>query len=59
MVENDHCADVIDVAIPVDRNIRIKGHEIIEAYQGLITQLEQMWKKKSTAARVVIQALDA
>lgn len=37
-------AVVIDVA---DSNIRKKGDEKIDKYQGLNEQLEQMWKGKS------------
>ena len=52
-------AVVIDVAIPVDANIRKKEHEKIEKYQGLKEQLERMWKVKASVVPVVVGALGA
>ena len=50
---------VIDVAVPVDSDIRKKEHEKIKKYQGLKEQLKQMWKVKCNEIPVVVGALGA
>ena len=50
---------IIDIAVPRDENIQDKELEIIDKYQSLKIELEQLWKVKIMVIPVVVGALGA
>lgn len=50
-------AEVADIAIPTDSNIRKKEHEKLEKYQGLRGELDEISKVKGTVVPIVIRVL--
>ena len=53
---NNTC-QLIDMAIPTDRNVSIKEVEKLSKYKGLEIEVSKMWKMKTTTLPVVIGAL--
>ena len=48
---------IIDIAVPLDRNILEKQEEKVTKYQDLRMELTRLWKKKSRVVPVVVGAL--
>lgn len=55
----DKKAVMIEVAVPNDRNIRLRNSEKLEKYQELREQMERTWGGKTTVIPEVIGALGA
>jgi hypothetical protein len=52
-------ATIIDIAVPMDINIKAKEHEKIEKYQPLSEELRRIWKVNTKVVPVVVGALGA
>eukprot|EP00117_Sycon_ciliatum_P026712 scpid49074/ scgid21864/ len=50
-------AFLVDVSVPLDRNIRRKSVEKIQKYQGLKREVEQMWQVRAKIVPVIVGAL--
>ncbi|XP_065189680.1 uncharacterized protein LOC135820290 [Sycon ciliatum] len=50
-------AFLVDVSVPLDRNIRRKSVEKIQKYQGLKREMEQMWQVRAKIVPVIVGAL--
>ena len=57
--KQEKTAKIIDVAIPLDKNIRGKESEKIQKYQDLKLELQKLWNVKAEVIPVVIGALGA
>ena len=57
--KNTKYTTIIDIAIPNDRNIKIKELEKVDKYQPLREELERTWKTTAVVVPVVVGALGA
>jgi hypothetical protein len=48
---------IIDIAVPADRNVKAKEDEKVMKYQDLRIEIARLWKKKVTVVPVVVGAL--
>ena len=48
---------IIDVAVPGDATVELKGKEKIDKYQDLAKELRKLWKVKTRVVPIVIGAL--
>ena len=57
--KQEKTAKIIDVAIPLDKNIRGKEAEKVQKYQDLKIEIQRLWNVKAEVISVVIGALGA
>ena len=56
---NTKYTTIIDIAVPNDQNIKVKGLEKVDKYQRLWEELERTWKTTAVVVSVVVGALGA
>ena len=57
--KQEKTAKIIDVAVPLDKNVRAKEEEKVQKYQDLKLEIQRLWNVKAEVIPVVIGALGA
>ena len=57
--KQEKTAKIIDVAVPLDKNVRDKEGEKVEKYQDLKLEIQRLWNVKAEVIPVVVGALGA
>ena len=49
--------ELIDIAVPGDAKVEVKGNEKIDKYQDLVREVRKLWKAKTKVVPIVVAAV--
>ena len=58
-VDKEEKECIIDIAVPAERNTKVKETDRMEEYQILAREITKMWDVKTRTALIVVSALGA